>query len=90
MALEWAELGIRANAIAPGFIDTALTAPVWADADAKRWIANRVPLERLGSPQELVGLCQLLASEAGSFITGQTFVADGGLLAGGRWYKPEQ
>ena len=51
MALEWAEHGIRANAIAPGFMDTPLAAPIWADDDMRRWILNRVPIERPGLPR---------------------------------------
>ena len=90
MALEWARHGIRANAIAPGFMDTPLAAPVWADPDVHRWILNRVPAERPGRPDELIGACLLLASEAGSFITGQTLVVDGGALAGGRWFTPDR
>jgi NAD(P)-dependent dehydrogenase (short-subunit alcohol dehydrogenase family) len=90
MALEWAEYGIRANAIAPGFMDTPLAAPVWADDDMCRWILNRVPVERPGLPQELVGACLLLASEAGSFLTGQTLHVDGGASAGGRWFHPDR
>lgn len=90
MALEWADDGIRANAIAPGYMDTPLAAPIWADPDRRRWILNRVPVRRPGQPSELVGLCLLLASEAGSFITGQTFIADGGFMAGGRWFTPDE
>lgn len=90
MALEWAPYGIRANAIAPGYMDTPLAAPVWADPDMNRWIMNRVPTQRPGQPAELVGMCQLLASDAGSFVTGQTFVVDGGFLAGGRWFTPDE
>ena len=90
MALEWAEHGIRANAIAPGFMDTPLAAPIWADADLNRWILNRVPLERAGQPAELVGACLLLASDAGSFLTGQTLFVDGGARAGGRWFHPDR
>jgi NAD(P)-dependent dehydrogenase (short-subunit alcohol dehydrogenase family) len=90
MALEWADDGIRANAIAPGYMDTPLAAPIWADPDRSRWILNRVPVKRPGKPGELVGLCLLLASDAGSFITGQTFIADGGFMAGGRWFTPDQ
>jgi NAD(P)-dependent dehydrogenase (short-subunit alcohol dehydrogenase family) len=90
MALEWAEHGIRANAIAPGFMDTPLAAPVWADPDMSRWIFNRVPVERPGHPSELVGACLLLASDAGSFLTGQTVVVDGGASAGGRWFHPDR
>jgi NAD(P)-dependent dehydrogenase (short-subunit alcohol dehydrogenase family) len=90
MALEWAEHGIRANAIAPGFMDTPLAAPIWADSDVNRWILNRVPLERPGHPAELVGTCLLLASDAGSFLTGQTLFVDGGARAGGRWFHPDR
>jgi len=90
MALEWAEHGIRANAIAPGFMDTPLAAPIWADDDMRRWIYNRVPVERPGLPRELVGACLLLASDAGSFLTGQTLHIDGGASAGGRWFHPDR
>ena len=90
MALEWAEYGIRANAIAPGFMDTPLAAPIWADDDMRRWIYNRVPVERPGLPRELVGACLLLASDAGSFLTGQTLHIDGGASAGGRWFHPDR
>jgi NAD(P)-dependent dehydrogenase (short-subunit alcohol dehydrogenase family) len=90
MALEWAEHGIRVNAIAPGFMDTPLAAPIWADPERSRWIHNRVPMERPGQPSELVGACLLLASEAGSFLTGQTLIVDGGAQAGGRWFHPDR
>jgi NAD(P)-dependent dehydrogenase (short-subunit alcohol dehydrogenase family) len=90
MALEWAEYGIRANAIAPGFMDTPLAAPVWANDEMRRWILNRVPVERPGLPRELVGACVLLASDAGSFLNGQTLHIDGGASAGGRWFHPDR
>ncbi len=90
MALEWAEHGIRVNAIAPGFMDTPLAAPIWANPEMSRWIHNRVPMERPGQPAELIGACLLLASDAGSFLTGQTLIVDGGALAGGRWFHPDR
>ena len=90
MALEWAEYGIRANAIAPGFMDTPLAAPIWEDDEMRRWIFNRVPVERPGLPRELVGACLLLASDASSFLTGQTLHIDGGASAGGRWFHPDR
>ena len=55
MALEWAKYGIRANAIAPDYMDTPLAAPIWAEADVSRWLMNRVPMKRPGAPAELVG-----------------------------------
>jgi NAD(P)-dependent dehydrogenase (short-subunit alcohol dehydrogenase family) len=90
MALEWAEHGIRVNAIAPGFMDTPLAEPIWANPETSRWIHNRVPMERPGQPSELIGACLLLASEAGSFLTGQTLIVDGGTQAGGRWFHPDR
>jgi NAD(P)-dependent dehydrogenase (short-subunit alcohol dehydrogenase family) len=90
MALEWAEHGIRVNAIAPGFMDTPLAEPIWADPETSRWIHNRVPMERPGHPSELLGACLLLASEAGSFLSGQTLIVDGGAQAGGRWFHPDR
>ncbi len=90
MALEWAEHGIRVNAIAPGFMDTPLAEPIWTDPETSRWIHNRVPMERPGRPSELIGACLLLASEAGSFLTGQTLIVDGGAQAGGRWFHPDR
>lgn len=90
MALEWAEHGIRVNAIAPGFMDTPLAAPIWANDEISRWIHNRVPMERPGDPSELIGACLLLASDAGSFLTGQTLIVDGGAQAGGRWFHPDR
>jgi NAD(P)-dependent dehydrogenase (short-subunit alcohol dehydrogenase family) len=90
MALEWAEHGIRVNAIAPGWMDTPLAAPIWENPEMNRWIHNRVPLERPGDPPELIGACLLLASEAGSFLTGQTIIVDGGAQAGGRWFHPDR
>ena len=85
MAVEWANDGIRANCLAPGFMATPLSRPVWEDPVRARWMLERIPLRRPGRAEELVGLCLLLASDAGSYITGQTFYVDGGFLAGSPW-----
>lgn len=77
LARELGPKGIRANAIAPGYLATEMTAnlaPKQLDQ-----ILRRTPLRRLGHPDDLVGLIRFLASPAASFITGQTFVVDGGL-----------
>jgi NAD(P)-dependent dehydrogenase (short-subunit alcohol dehydrogenase family) len=85
MSVEWLAFGIRTNAICPGFMLTPLSKPLWDDPVRGRWLLERSPLKRPGYPRELVGLCQLLASQAGSFISGQTLYADGGWLAGTSW-----
>jgi NAD(P)-dependent dehydrogenase (short-subunit alcohol dehydrogenase family) len=79
MALELARDKIRVNAIAPGYIATELNAAYWKTEGGKRMIAH-VPMQRLGSPEELDGPLLLLASDAGSFMTGSVLTVDGGHL----------
>jgi NAD(P)-dependent dehydrogenase (short-subunit alcohol dehydrogenase family) len=79
MALELARDKIRVNAIAPGYIATELNAAYWETEGGKRMIAH-VPMQRLGSPEELDGPLLLLASDAGSFMTGSVLTVDGGHL----------
>ena len=85
MAIEWARHGIRVNALCPGFMLTPLSKPLWDDPARGGWILERSLLRRPGYPEELVGMLLLLASGAGSFITGQTLYVDGGWLAGTPW-----
>ncbi|MBX3576142.1 MAG: SDR family oxidoreductase [Rhizobiaceae bacterium] len=85
MSVEWASLGIRVNAICPGFMLTPLSEPLWQDPKRGPWLLERSLLKRPGYPREIVGICLLLASEAGSFMTGQTYYVDGGWLAGTPW-----
>jgi NAD(P)-dependent dehydrogenase (short-subunit alcohol dehydrogenase family) len=87
MAIEWAPHGIRVNALCPGFMLTPLSKPLWDDQEKGSWILERSLLRRPGYPRELIGCCLLFASEAGSFITGQTFFVDGGWLAGTPWSR---
>ena len=79
MALELARDRIRVNAIAPGYISTELNDSFWETDAGKRMIAH-VPMRRLGQLGELDGALLLLASRAGSFMTGSTIVVDGGHL----------
>ncbi len=79
MALELARDKIRVNAIAPGYIATELNAPYWDTDGGKRMIAH-VPMQRLGTSDELDGPLLLLASDAGSFMTGSVLTVDGGHL----------
>jgi NAD(P)-dependent dehydrogenase (short-subunit alcohol dehydrogenase family) len=88
MTVELGHLGIRTNALAPGFMATTMNAGHWTHETRATWIMDRTPMCRPGHPAELVGTCLLLASDAGSFISGQTFLVDGGFSAGSRWNVP--
>jgi len=81
MALELAPT-IRVNAICPGFIMTPMQESEYTP-DMRRAFESKVPLRRLGRPEDVVALFAFLASEDASFITGQYFVIDGGEIAGG-------
>ena len=89
MSVEWAEYKIRVNAICPGFVLTPLTTSVWADPVREKWLLERTLWKRPCYPDDLVGLCLLLASDAGCFITGQAMYIEGGWLAGTPWDRPE-
>ena len=81
LALEWARQGIRVNAIAPGYISTELTDEMIAGESGRKWIERNTPMRRPGEVNELDGAMLLLASDAGSYITGETIAIDGGWLA---------
>lgn len=81
-AVELAPHGILVNAIAPGFIHTAIGGSRLDDPTVRAQLAARVPLGRIGRAQELSGLTLLLASDASSYITGTVIPVDGGVLAG--------
>lgn len=85
MTVELAHEGVRTNVLAPGFLDTPMNATHWDDPTRGPWIMDRTPMHRPGHPAELVGTALLLASPAGSFLSGQTIYVDGGITAGSRW-----
>jgi len=82
LALELAPLNIRVNAIAPGMIDTPMVESSKQDPKTMEATLVRVPLHRMGKPEEVSNLVLFLVSDASSYITGSTVVIDGGWLAG--------
>ncbi len=79
MAAEWAELGITVNAIGPGVIETPMTQPI--TEELAKEISTRIPLKRIGKPEEISAAVVFLASEEASYVTGATIYVDGGWLA---------
>lgn len=83
LACEWGGHNIRVNAIAPGLIKTEFARALWDDAELARRRVAETPLGRLGEPSDIAGAAVLLASPAGSFMTGQTIIIDGGVTVAG-------
>jgi gluconate 5-dehydrogenase len=83
LAASWADRGIRVNAIAPGWFPSELTGALFRIPAFHRWVSEAAPLGRVGDPGELAGPLLLLASNAGSFMTGHVLVVDGGISATG-------
>ncbi len=78
LAVEWGESQIRANCIAPGLIKTDFARALWENPDIAKQATKGYALKRIGEPDEIAGVAVMLASDAGSFLTGQTLVVDGG------------
>lgn len=81
LAIEWAPLEINVNAIGPGAIDTPMVQAAQMPKEAMDAMLQRVPLKRIGKPEEVSAMVVFLASEEASYITGATFYVDGGWLA---------
>lgn len=79
LALEWARYGIRVNALAPGYIGTDINAGFF-ESEPGQAMLKRIPMRRLGKPEELDGAFLLLATDASSWMTGTTVTVDGGHL----------
>jgi len=82
LALELAPYNIRINTVAPGLIETPMVDPIAQDPKALEGTLSRVPMKRMGKPEEVSNLVLFLASDESSYMTGSTVVVDGGWLAG--------
>jgi NAD(P)-dependent dehydrogenase (short-subunit alcohol dehydrogenase family) len=82
LALSWADRGVRVNAIAPGWFPSEMSDPVLGQPEFRTWAEQGAAMGRIGNPQELVGPLLFLASDASSYVTGQTLAVDGGTSAG--------
>lgn len=82
LAVEWAQEGIRVNAIAPGFVETSLVPAAEKTPEREAAILSRTPMRRQGRPEEIGGLAVYLASDAARYVTGAIIPVDGGYLAG--------
>jgi len=80
MAVEWAKYRVNVNCIAPGVIKTPMTMKAFSDPEKHRELVSKVPMGRLGEPDDLIGAVIFLASEASDYITGQTIYIDGGRM----------
>jgi NAD(P)-dependent dehydrogenase (short-subunit alcohol dehydrogenase family) len=81
MAVELAPHGIRVNAVAPTYVETPMTAPFFADEEFRADVLGRIPLGRLGRPEDVASAVTFLASDAASLITGTSLRIDGGYTA---------
>jgi gluconate 5-dehydrogenase len=81
MAAEWAESGIQANAIGPGYMLTDMNQALIENPTFDAWVKGRTPSRRWGRPDELVGTAVFLASAASDYVNGQIIYVDGGMLA---------
>jgi NAD(P)-dependent dehydrogenase (short-subunit alcohol dehydrogenase family) len=78
MAIEWSRYNIRVNALAPGYFITEINQEQFADGNAEDFLMRRVPMGRVGNLPEIAGPLLLLASDAGSYMTGSIITVDGG------------
>ena len=78
IAAEFGHKNIRANSIAPGLIKTDFAKALWENPEILKSVLGTTPMQRIGEPDEIAGVAVMLASNAGSYINGQTIVVDGG------------
>jgi len=81
LAQEWGQYNIRVNTIAPAIVKTRFSEPIWGDPELYEKTVENITLGRMADPEDIVGAALFLASEASSYMTGQTLVLDGGRFA---------
>jgi NAD(P)-dependent dehydrogenase (short-subunit alcohol dehydrogenase family) len=81
MAKEWADRGVRVNALSPGPFETDMMAPTLSIGDFHQAIVESTLLKRIADPDEIVGAALYLASDASSYVTGSVVCVDGGIMA---------
>ncbi len=81
LAAQWARRGVRVNAIGPAWFESEMTEEMFASDQGVRWIRRKTPMGRPGRGEELAGPVVFLASDASSYVTGQTLLVDGGWTA---------
>ena len=85
LAVEWGASNVRVNCIAPGLIRTDFARALWENPETYEKVVRACPLGRIGEPEDIAGAAIFLASRAGSFVTGETLIVDGGVtMAGSR------
>lgn len=82
-AKEWGQHGVRANVLCPGLIKTKFSTALWSNDKLLSKLEKSIPSGRIGLPEEMAGLAVLLASDAGAYMTGGVYTADGGYLVAG-------
>ena len=81
MATDWGKYNIQVNGLAPGYIRTLLTKPLYEDEKFDTWLRSRTPANRWGEPEELIGAAIFLASKASDYVNGHILYVDGGLTS---------
>jgi len=87
LGCEWADRGVRVNAVSPGFIVTEMTRPALEAMGMDKWIASRTPMRRVGDAEEVTNAVMFLASDLASYITGVDLLVDGGTNASNGTYQ---
>ncbi|MBC7104989.1 MAG: SDR family oxidoreductase, partial [Firmicutes bacterium] len=81
LAIEWAPYNIKVNCVAPTFIRTPLTEPMFEDREFYQEVVRRIPLGKVGLPEDVTGAILFLVSDSSDFVTGSSILVDGGWVA---------